>query len=130
VDGFDGSCHWNSWKVYKNAIEPGLSFWAGFAFGRGAWFHHEWCMLGSRIVETPAPYTLYYGAEIQQREIDIITEKFDKVDLTKYVDPRVGVWTIANKRRQLVPYDPDFYGQTIGRERDPKTSELKEGLGR
>ena len=130
VDGFDGCCHWNSWKVYSDAIEEGLSFWAGFAFGRDAWFHHEWCMLGNRIVETTAPYNLYYGARIRQSEIETINLRFSGVDLTGHVDPKVGVWTFVNERREVVPYDPSIYGKTIGRERDAKTSVLKEGLGR
>ena len=130
VDGFAKCCHWNSWKVYTDAIEPGLTFWAGFAFCGASWTHHEWCMLGNRIIETTVPYNSYYGAEIQKREFEIINQRFANVDLTQYVDPEVGVWTFLDERRQCVPYDPAVYAKTIGRERDPKTSELKEGLGR
>jgi hypothetical protein len=127
VDGFNGCCHWNSWKVVTNAIEPGLSLWAGFAFARGAWVHHEWCMLEGRIVETTHSYALYYGGKVYDREFEIINQRFAGVDLTKYVNPK-GVCTFVNERRQVVPYDRSVYGATIGREETLRLPLSRKGL--
>jgi hypothetical protein len=41
VDGFVQCCKWNSWKVFKEHCEPGLSLWSGFGYA-GYWTPHGW----------------------------------------------------------------------------------------
>src|SRR2546428_7338099 len=43
VDGFLGTCQWNSWRVFCEHREEGLSLWLGYAcYGLG-WSEHSWC---------------------------------------------------------------------------------------
>src|SRR5262245_17906308 len=63
VDGFLSLCHANSWKVYSDARESGLSLWLGLSCAHARWVEHAWCMLGNRIIETTYARAIYYGAE-------------------------------------------------------------------
>lgn len=128
VDGFVGACCWNSWKVYNSGIEEGLSLWLGFAHRWGRWTEHAWCMLDQRIVETTAPYLAYYGAELDEQEREYFS-KYISVS-NPALQKIVRVATMIEGHRTHVTYDPAIYADTIGRERDPVTREIKEGLGR
>lgn len=128
VDGFAGCCHWNSWKVYTQAIENGLSLWLGYAFYDGVWTSHCWCMLQGRIVETTWAFRIYFGAELSDGECDSVAQKYGKDDpLQKGF---ANVYTIRGGHRMVVPYDAESFANSIGRERDWKTLAVKEGLGR
>ena len=129
VDGFLGFCHANSWKVFSDAIEDGLSLWLGFTCSHARWVEHAWCMLGDRIIETTYPRVIYYGAELNEFERHIFAERHSK-QLEKAVQKRFPVVTLVDGRRNDVKYDPLEYEHSIGRERDPVTREIKPGLGR
>jgi hypothetical protein len=129
VDGFVGCCKWNSLKVFTEKRETGLTLWSGYGYA-GFWAKHFWCMLGERFVETGAPFRIYYGAQLDETEIEeLVKEAEDFADIARQ-KKKLPVWTIVNGERDSVRYDDDKYGQSIGRERDPKTGTVKEGLGR
>jgi hypothetical protein len=128
VDGFATACYWNSWKVYTDAIEAGLTVWAGYALSQAHWYGHAWCMLGERIVETTSPYYAYYGAQLNDEELAILDRHQREHDLLAL--QKLKVVTFIDGRRQYVDYDPAEYAQTIGRERDPITRAVRPGLGR
>jgi hypothetical protein len=129
VDGFRGACQWNSLKVYQDALEPGLSLWCGFALYGAVWNNHAWCMLGPRIIETTVCWNAYYGAALLPDELEYFAARYGElaadslkrrvVATCKYCG-RLDVWDDNAKA----------FAETIGRERDWKTGELKEGLGR
>lgn len=128
VDGFVAACKWNSWKVYAEAREAGLSLWSGYAYA-GHWAAHTWCMLGEKFVETGGPFRIYYGAQLDASEIEELGKEF--ADFPK-TDPKQSklVWTIVNGEREAVRYNEADHAQSIGRERDPQTGAIKEGIGR
>lgn len=129
VDGFRGACQWNSLKVYREALEPGLTLWCGYAFYGGAWYHHAWCMLRQRIVETTIPWCLYYGAALLPDELEYFTTRYGELDPTSR--KRKAVATCKDGLRTDVWGDDcKAFSETIGRERDWKTGEIKDGLGR
>jgi hypothetical protein len=128
VDGFVGKCYSNSWKVYRDALEDGLRLCAGYAFARGAWWEHAWCLLGDRIVESTHSYLIYFGAELTSDECTLIGRRFG-VSYPPTPD-RVRVYTILDGLRRAVPYDPQLHAAGIGRERDTATGDIVEGLGR
>jgi len=129
VDGFVGKCKSNSWKVYSDAIEEGLSLWSGYAFHGGTWWEHSWCMLGNRIIETTGYFWIYYGAEHTAEEREIFGKRYRNC----YPPPsanNVRIYTFVNGFREAIPYDAEMHAIGFGRERDSVTGEIKEGLGR
>jgi hypothetical protein len=129
VDGFRGAPQWNSLKVYRDALEPGLSLWCGYALYGGAWYHHAWCMLGQRIVETTVGWPLYYGAALLPDELEYFAARYGELDPNSR--KRQTVETCKDGLRTYVWGDElRAFSETIGRERDWKTGEIKEGLGR
>jgi hypothetical protein len=128
VDGFHGACHWNAWKVYTDALEPGLSLWMGYALHGGSWTEHSWCMLGDRIVETTWPFRIYFGAELTPEERGVFGGRYGKFDLAARVNVRV--MTFVDGFREDILYDANTHADGIGRERDVDTGEIKPGLGR
>ena len=129
VDGFVAMCHANSWKVFSDAIEEGLSLWLGFTCLHSRWVEHAWCMLGDRIVETTYARMIYYGAELNEDERAEFVKRHSQ-KLAKAAERRCPVLTSVDGRRNEAKYDPLEYGQSIGRERDPVSRKIKEGLGR
>ena len=127
VDGFVALCKWNSWKVYTDALEAGLSLWAGYA-GSGRWTEHAWCMYQGQIVESTWGFRTYYGAELNAAEREIFRQQYGTMDLEKA--KKLWIWTMVDGRRDMIRYDEALHANTIGRERDPKTGAIKEGLGR
>jgi len=128
VDGFVASCKWNSWRVFTEAREPGLSLWSGYAY-YGHWTAHTWCMLGEKFVETGGPFRIYYGAELDASEIEELGKEsadFQETAAKKFK----SIWTMVNGERDMVRYNEAEHAQSIGRERDPQTGAIKEGLGR
>lgn len=128
VDGFYGACRWNSWKVYTNALEDGLTLWLGFASWDARWTEHCWCMLGDRIVESTSSFHTYFGAQLNPDECKEFGNKFGTSDLMSRAT--LEVCTMQNGRRKVVPYDKTIYKESIGRERNPDTGAIKKGLGR
>lgn len=129
VDGFVGCCRSNSWTVFRAALEPGLTLWQGYALSQGQWVEHAWCMLGDRIVESTFAREFYYGAELTPGE----REEFGR-RLSKHRPSARGllrVATFVDGERTYVDHDAAAaYHATIGRERDPATGRIKQGLGR
>jgi hypothetical protein len=128
VDGFVACCKWNSWKLFSEAREPGLSIWSGYGYA-GYWAAHTWCMLGERFVESGGPFRIYYGAELDQAEIEELGR--ESADFVETGGKRVkSIWSIVDGKREIVRYNEAEHGQSIGRERDPKTGAIRAGLGR
>lgn len=128
VDGYFACCKWNSWRVYTEGREPGLSLWSGYGYA-GYWTPHTWCMLGDRFVESGGPFRIYYGAELNETEIDELGN--ESADLIETSGKKLKlVWTVVDGEREMVRYDRSTHEQSIGRERDLKTGAIKEGLGR
>ncbi len=128
VDGFVAACKWNSWQVFAEARETGLSLWSGYAY-LGHWTAHTWCMLGERFVETGGPFRIYYGAELNASEIEELGKEFADFPDSAAKKGKL-VWTMVNGEREAVRYNEAEHGQSIGRERDPKTGAIRDGLGR
>lgn len=128
VDGFARTCYWNCLKVYDDALEENLTISCGYALWQGEWYGHAWCMLGPRIIETTVPFRAYYGAILNSNEVAVLRQQHQKHELL--TNTKLKVVTMLNGRRDVVGYDPTIYAHTIGRERDPKTNEIKPGLGR
>lgn len=128
VDGYESACRWNSWRVYSDSLENGLSLWMGFAFGWGYWCEHAWCMLGDRIIETTYPFYIYFGAALTPEECAAFGRRYGEHDMTGRDNLRV--WTFVDGYREVVAYNRDAHGASIGRERDPQTGKIREGLGR
>jgi hypothetical protein len=128
VDGFAGCCHWNSWKVYSDAIEPDVSLWMGYALYGASWVRHAWCMYNGRIIETTVPYRVYFGAQLTADECEQYCRKYEAYAFGEF--EKCDVLTFVDGRRKVVHYDPEKFSQTIGRERDQNTSQVKVGLGR
>ena len=129
VDGFVGCCHSNSWKVFSDALEPGLSLWLGYSLSGDRWVEHAWCMLGDRIVESTFARDIYFGAELTPEEC----EEFGRRQSRHKASARtsLSVATFINGERTFVEcYAAAGYHDTIGREREPATGQVKEGLGR
>lgn len=128
VDGFVACCKWNSWKVFSEARESGLSIWSGYGYS-GQWAAHTWCMLGERFVESGAPFRIYFGAQLNQGEIDELG--IEATDFMESIGKKVkSIWTVVDGQRDIVRYDEAAHEHSIGRERDPRTGAIKEGLGR
>lgn len=127
VDGIAGECRWNSWQVFDMQLEQGLTLWMGYAFFADRWVEHSWCMLDGRIVESTAPFRIYYGAQLVAKEIDVVSKERNQCDFTERDGMRV--WTTTDRGREDVPFKSDPYAATIGRERD-KQGRLVDGLGR
>lgn len=134
VDGFFRACHWNSWRVFSSQLERGLSLWHGYACYGGSWTEHSWCMLEGCIVETTsADFRIYFGAELKPDELKMFAERWADLDFTALessLQERLKVCTMVDGYRACVPYESAEYAHSIGRERDWKTREIKEGLGR
>jgi hypothetical protein len=129
VDGFVGCCHSNSWKVFSDALEPGLSLWLGYALSLDRWVEHAWCMLGKRIVESTFSREIYFGAELTTNEREEFGRRLSRPKDRSRDFLRVA--TFVNGERTFVDYDAAMeYHHTIGRERDPATGQIMEGLGR
>ena len=129
VDGFRGACRWNALKVYREAIEPGLSLWCGYALYGRTWYDHSWCMLGPRIVETTVPFRIYYGAALLPDELEYFMVRYGKLDQNSRKREMVATCRDGH-RAEVWGDDVKAFTETIGRERDWKTGVLKEGLGR
>ena len=130
VDGFAGLCFYNCWKVYSDAIEHGLSLWHGYASHWNRWSEHAWCMLGNRIIETTMTRAVYYGAELDPDERAVFADRYGVLKIRDKHWEKLQVATYIDGERTYAKYDPRVYGQTIGRERDPITGQIKEGIGR
>jgi hypothetical protein len=86
-------------------------------------------MLGDRFVESGGPFRIYYGAELNETEIDELGN--ESADLIETSGKKLKlVWTVVDGEREMVRYDRSTHEQSIGRERDLKTGAIKEGLGR
>lgn len=126
VNGYVGACKWNSWKVFKDALEPDLRIYLGYAFGRGAWAEHCWCMLGNRIVETTGDMDIYYGAELNEEERAHLAEgcaAYDPLAKTQGL-----FWSFLGPLRTVREIKPET-AATIAREIDDDGN-VVEGLGR
>jgi len=86
-------------------------------------------MLGGRIIETTYARAIYYGAELNQEERTEFAERH-RNKLDKAARFGCPVVTFIDGYRNEVPYDPVEYGQSVGRERDPISRQIKVGLGR
>jgi hypothetical protein len=129
VDGFRGACQWNSLKVYRDALEPGLSLWCGYALYGGAWYHHAWCMLDQRIVETTVPFQIYHGAALSTEEVELFAAQYADLPLDSRKREMVATCK-GGVRADVWGEDVKAFAETIGRERDWQTGQLKNGLGR
>jgi len=127
VDGIVSACKWNCCRTYEQSSNGNLCIWLGFAFNRGTWWEHCWCMLGDRIVETECSHDIYYGAELTSLEYDQLASLCRRSDLSQRRNARL--WTMENGWRTMIPYDPVVHAAGLGRERDPITNEPKEALG-
>ena len=123
VDGFVQGCNWNSMKVFDDHLEDGLQVYQGYALGGGAWSEHCWVMLGNRIVETCGEFTIYYGAALNQEELESLSALADQWHHTD------RFWTIDGGERVHAPFDAAKDSPGIGRERDAQNREIKPGLG-
>jgi hypothetical protein len=85
-------------------------------------------MLGGRIIETTSERAIYFGAELTAEERAVFAERHSKHKLESRKNLRIA--TFINGERSYVDYDPAIYASSIGRERDPITREIKQGLGR
>ena len=128
VDGFVGASKWNSWKVFTDAIEDGLTLWMGYALRSGQWHEHAWCMLNNRIVETCWADRIYFGAMLIDDEIEAFGKEYGEHDLLDRSNLHVA--TFVDGMLESVPYDPKEHRSGIGRERDMMTREIRKGLGR
>ena len=105
-----------------------MSLWSGYGYA-GYWTPHTWCMLGDRFVESGGPFRIYYGAELDETEIDELGK--ESAEFIKASERKMKfVWTIVDGEREIVRYDQSSHELSLGRERDLKTGVIKEGLGR
>lgn len=128
VDGFAGACHWNSLQVHKNSTESGLGLWSGFALHGGTWYAHSWCMIEEQIVESTAPFQLYFGARLTPDEVEHFQNEYGTLSLDS--PKRKCVITTRGGCRQHVWEDLNALSRTIGRQRDWETGEVLDGLRR
>lgn len=71
---------------------------------------------------------MYFGAELNADERDLLKRRYESWDPLQ--SGYQHVCTIRNGCRTVVPYDPNVFAGTIGREREWKTGYVIEGLGR
>jgi len=124
VDGFLQGCNWNSMKVFHDHLEEGLCVYQGYALGGGAWSEHCWVMHGNRIVETCGEFTIYYGAALNEPELDTLNALAAQWQHTD------RLWTVHQGERVHAPYVAAEDAADIGRERNSNNHEVKLGLGR
>lgn len=129
VDGFVGKCYSNSWKVYTDALEQSLTLWAGYALARGKWWEHAWCMIEDQIVESTYHFDTYFGCQLTKTECDIVGHRYG-VTIPPVTASNVRVYTSENGIRRAVPYRAEVHAAGIGREKDPVTGAIRDGLGR
>jgi hypothetical protein len=127
VDGIVGACKWNCCRTYEQSSNGNLCIWLGYAFNRGTWMEHCWCMLGDKIVETEDAHDIYFGAELSADEYKLLVKRCRRSDLSERTKARL--WTVDDGWRTIIPYDPAIHADGIGRERDRLTNQPKQRLG-
>jgi hypothetical protein len=130
-DGYLQGCMWNSWKVFDDALEDGITVYQGYALGGGQWSDHCWCMLGDRIIETTGQFTIYFGAALNEQELAdfcSLCADHEPVPAT-YGHFWTSFYPFGRIHPEIDETDPCFT-PSIGRERNSKTHAIKEGLGR
>ena len=126
VDGIAFASKWNCCQVLSRATDGNLCMYFGYARQDSVWSEHAWCMLDGKIIETESRREMYFGAELNNHELEIIQERCGRSDLRERRSARV--FTIDGHRRILVPFDRSIHGDTIGCERDPLTNLPKNGF--
>jgi hypothetical protein len=85
-------------------------------------------MLGERVIETTASFQIYFGAQLDPGELERFCSSQAHLDLLER--DNLSIVTSKDGYRQRIPYDPAIHRETIGRERDEMTGQVKAGLGR